>query len=343
MTKTARAVVVMRAQPPHLTHGWLIREALKTADQVLICIGSAHQARTPRNPFTAEERIEMIELMLTPEERSRINFGSIPDFHDNDRWVKAVRALAETPDLQTGAGIAIVGHHKDTTSEYLDLFPGWSSLNVERATPFDSTTIRKAIYASDDRHIALRAVRSMMDPKVFEYVAAHLCHPFWDGLAARWRRFQAEAALWGAPPKNFVRGVLCGDALIEWNDEVLLFRREDGLLCIPGGHVEHNETTYQAAIRELKEETGIGLLSADLQHSLVNTVFRDAPGRSERPGRVVSMVHHFRIKGSRRPAIGGPNEEGEPVWMPKQALHRLRVRFFEDHYLILEHLLGLPE
>ncbi len=335
--------MVMRAQPPHLTHGWLIREALKAADEVLICIGSAQQARTPRNPFTADERIEMIELMLTPEERSKITFGSIPDFHDNDRWVKAVRDLTEKPYLPMGAGIAIVGHYKDTTSEYLDLFPGWTSINVERATPFDSTTIRKAIYTGTDRQIALRAVRSMMDPKVFEYVSAHLCHPFWDGLADRWRRFQAEAALWGAPPKNFVRGVLCGDALIEWNDDVLLFRRDDGMLCIPGGHVEQNETAYQAAVRELKEETGIGLLPNDLRHSLVNTVFRDAPGRSERPGRVVSMVHHFRIKGSRRPAIGPANDEGTPVWMAKASLPALRCEFFEDHYLILEHLLGLPE
>jgi ADP-ribose pyrophosphatase YjhB (NUDIX family) len=40
--------------------------------------------------------------------------------------------------------------------------------------------------------------------------------------------------------------------------EVLLARRTDnGLWCIPGGHVDLGETLVQACLRELKEETGL--------------------------------------------------------------------------------------
>jgi ADP-ribose pyrophosphatase YjhB (NUDIX family) len=40
--------------------------------------------------------------------------------------------------------------------------------------------------------------------------------------------------------------------------EVLLAKRTDnGLWCIPGGHVDLGETLVQACLRELKEETGL--------------------------------------------------------------------------------------
>lgn len=39
----------------------------------------------------------------------------------------------------------------------------------------------------------------------------------------------------------------------------------DGSLCIPGGHVEDNETPRQAAIRELKEELGVSISVDDLE------------------------------------------------------------------------------
>jgi ADP-ribose pyrophosphatase YjhB (NUDIX family) len=42
------------------------------------------------------------------------------------------------------------------------------------------------------------------------------------------------------------------------NREVLLAKRTDnGLWCIPGGHVDLGETLAQACLRELKEETGL--------------------------------------------------------------------------------------
>jgi 8-oxo-dGTP diphosphatase len=53
-------------------------------------------------------------------------------------------------------------------------------------------------------------------------------------------------------------------------DKILLSRRVntgwmDGELCIPGGHVEANETPRQAAIRELKEELRANVNVDDLE------------------------------------------------------------------------------
>src|ERR1700722_10708962 len=53
-------------------------------------------------------------------------------------------------------------------------------------------------------------------------------------------------------------------------EKILLSRRAntgwmDGSLCIPGGHVEVDETPRQAAIRELEEELGIKAHVDDLE------------------------------------------------------------------------------
>lgn len=54
-------------------------------------------------------------------------------------------------------------------------------------------------------------------------------------------------------PKIAVNAVVFND-----KDEVLLAKRTDnGLWCIPGGHVDLGETLAQACLREFYEETGL--------------------------------------------------------------------------------------
>lgn len=48
-------------------------------------------------------------------------------------------------------------------------------------------------------------------------------------------------------------------------DNILMGKRSDnGLFTTPGGHCEKNECSYEACVRELKEETGLDCMSTKL-------------------------------------------------------------------------------
>ena len=59
------AVLIGRFQPVHKGHGFLIEQALLKAKKLVIVIGSSFAARSLRNPFSAQERKDMIiEVLL---------------------------------------------------------------------------------------------------------------------------------------------------------------------------------------------------------------------------------------------------------------------------------------
>jgi 8-oxo-dGTP diphosphatase len=80
------------------------------------------------------------------------------------------------------------------------------------------------------------------------------------------------------------------DMVLVADRKVLLIKRKwdpyEGMWAFPGGHVDEGETSLEAAVRELKEETGIVLKASALK---LLGVF-DAPGRDPR-GRYVTVAY----------------------------------------------------
>jgi len=66
---------------------------MKRCDELIIGIGSAQESHTFENPFTAGERIEMIRLCLSSEERARTIIIPIPDINRYAIWVSHVESL----------------------------------------------------------------------------------------------------------------------------------------------------------------------------------------------------------------------------------------------------------
>ena len=95
-----RALFVGRFQPVHLGHLKVIKEMLDEYDEVVIGMGSAQEDYTLKNPFTANERADMIRVALANEklEVNRVRIVEMPDIPTNSAW--AVYAAGFCPEFQ---------------------------------------------------------------------------------------------------------------------------------------------------------------------------------------------------------------------------------------------------
>ena len=86
-----------RFQPFHLGHLSDIKKILAKTDFLVICIGSAQEKRTEKNPLSAAERRKIIKHALNSEKISsnRYAFINISDVGDHNLWVKNLIKLLD--------------------------------------------------------------------------------------------------------------------------------------------------------------------------------------------------------------------------------------------------------
>ncbi len=94
-----RGLFVGRFQPFHLGHLQDVKNALKEVDELVIGIGSSNESNTKENPFTAEERIEMVDLALPANEIGNYTVFPIPDLHDDKKWIEHIETLVPEFDV----------------------------------------------------------------------------------------------------------------------------------------------------------------------------------------------------------------------------------------------------
>ena len=329
------AILMGRFQPFHNGHAALLRVALARAGHVLVVLGSAFAARSIRNPFTVEERAAMIGASLDARAARRVSFVPVRDYYDNRRWAAAVeRGVAAETRAQGFSSCALVGFHKDASSEYLRLFPHWPLLALERQGDIDASAIRRMYFMRE----ADASYAPLVPPAVARFLAS------WStcaGFAAMQEEYQAVLACrqkWGTGP------FVTLDALVTAAGHVLLVRRKNApgrdLWAIPGGFLEGRERLCQGALRELAEETGLAAAEADLNHVLRDVAVFDHPDRSSR-GRILTHVHWFDLPIATLPAVRGADDAAEARWFPIAGLPALEAQLFEDHFHILDHFLRL--
>jgi bifunctional NMN adenylyltransferase/nudix hydrolase len=344
------AVYVGRFQPFHLGHLALLTQALSMAPLCVVVLGSANQARTPKNPFTWQERAEMIRLALPPQDRARLRFLPVRDYYDEARWVGAVRrgvdaiSVAEA-DLPS-RDVSLVGHFKDATSDYLRSFPGWSVTSVERVTAADGTHLRDALFsaAPQNPEATFSAMVDLVPPSTIDFLRAWVCLPFFATLAEEWRMLRQYKQDWAQAPYPPV--FVTVDAVVRCAGHVLLIRRGKapgrGLHAVPGGFIEQRETVYQSAVRELKEETRLTLLDMTMRQSLKSVAVFDHPDRSLR-GRTITHAHFFDLGERELPEVQADDDAQSVEWVPIERLPSLEDTFHDDHFHMLDHFLGLTE
>lgn len=334
--RTDIAVIIGRWQILHEGHLALLRAALSTAPTVVVVIGSAWRARDAQNPFTAHERQQQFEAVLTEAERARVHFLPVRDYFDDERWNDAVRV-----GVVKAAGhgqITLVGFKKDFTTSYLDQFPGWQVLEIERETDINAADLRRIYFEATDIATAMTVIGNYVAPGVRSYLEAWAHLPAYRHCAAEHKAVVAYRAHYTAP------FYLTADSVVTSEEHVLLIKRGGdighGLWALPGGFLEPREQFYAAALRELTEETGYRPLPGPMKAALKGQAVFDHPARSPR-GRIVTMAFHFDLRDERRPEVEGSDDAANAQWLPISQLPQIEDHLFEDHACILDHFLGL--
>lgn len=338
----AAAVVIGRFQALHNGQFALIRRALAQAPLCVVVIGSAYQARTPRNPFTWEERAQVIRQAAGEEEAKRIRFVPVRDYYDSSRWVAAVRQGVNA--IAGDAPTVLVGHLKDATSGYLNDFPGWTFDEAGSQGPRSSGAVRDAWFGAEggSTDAALARLADEVPPATLGFLKSWSALPYYGELAEEWRVLRDEKAKWAGSPYPPV--FVTVDAVVRCSGTVLLIRRGrapgKGLYAVPGGFIEQRETVLQSALRELEEETGLALSEGEAQEALKATQVFDHPDRSQR-GRVITHAHLFDLGSRPPPGVQAADDAASAEWMPIGKLAGLEDRFHDDHFHILDHFLSL--
>ncbi|UTU09534.1 hypothetical protein CcrBL47_gp248c [Caulobacter phage BL47] len=264
------AGVIGRLQGCQEGHLRVIAKAMGVADRVHIMLGSANVARDTRNPFTFEERREVLLACLrerwSAAEMERISIAPLNDMPYNKAgWIESVNASVRSATNALRPRIALVGNIRDASSEYLTWFRAWDYVPVED-TGTNATAIRKAYFTGavdfDSQGWNDSFDWSAVPRPTVEFLRKFRDRPVYAYLMKQLAAEIAYREKWGDGPHQTVDPViLAGDqiAMIERGGE-----EGTGMKGLPGGFLNPYERTLRGAAREGVEETGIFIEDRDL-------------------------------------------------------------------------------
>lgn len=341
------AVYIGRFQPFHDGHLACVRQALALAEHLVVLVGSINRPRNIRDPFVYAERREMIEAALPADLRERVVVTGVADrLYNLPSWVAGVQTAVEAirgAVAGADAGITLVGHRKDHTSDYLDLFPQWAFSPVEALAMLSATEIREALFGAPETDLADTLAAQPLPDGVKTYLCDWIgAEPdAWETLRQEWaflRRYRSQFAALPYPP--IFQTV---DAVVLQAGHILLVERGAqpgrGLLALPGGFLDADETIEDAVIRELREETGIKVPEPVLRGSVRARARYDDPQRSLR-GRTITDAFLFELRPGPLPRVKGGSDARRAHWISLAEFQSLESRLFEDHFHIVQDLLG---
>lgn len=339
------AVFIGRFQPIHSGHLVTIQKALDTAQTLIIAVGSYKRPSTIKNPWSTEQRIEMIRQCLTEEQLKRVYFIGIRDHkYNNNRWASEVYSKAVLAGATQDKSTALIGSYKDDSSFYLNMFPQWSSEIVELVRN-DSGKVLSAV---DIRHVLFRelgmvSLQDKLHPSTSSYVREWQLTEQSDYLKNEYEFLTRYKQQWDAAP--FAPVFVTTDTVVIKSGHILLIKRKGhpgkGLFALPGGFLNPNESIETCAIRELKEETKIKIPKAALHKSIVHSESKvfDHPQRSDR-GRTVTHAFLVNLEEGPLPEVKGSDDASIAFWLPLADLQSFEDRFYEDHYDIINHMVS---
>jgi len=132
-------LLIGRFQPFHLGHLAALQFALSKVDKLWLGLGSSNKPMEKTNPFTVEERQQMILSSIDDSIKNKISIYSIPDLDNHVKWIENIDTIV--PDYQ-------IVFSNDPMTEHL-----YSKRNVKvlpipflKRNQLSGTRIRNLIY-----------------------------------------------------------------------------------------------------------------------------------------------------------------------------------------------------
>jgi bifunctional NMN adenylyltransferase/nudix hydrolase len=328
-------IYIGRFQPCHNGHRQTIELALAKVEQLIIILGSHRVAMDIRNPWSTEERADLIKQCLSPAQQARVTFLPMRDWlYSDNLWLTAIQQqVCEITADSTS--IAIFGHHKDSSSYYLDLFPQWDFIETGNYAGLNSTNIRTAYF--DSQEYAIESV----PPPVHHFLQSFLTTDRYQVLCQEYQFIKKYQQIWAVAPYPPI--FVTTDAVVVQSGHVLVVRRKaspgKGLIALPGGFLQPDETIVDGMLRELKEETRLKVPAAVLRGSIVDSYVFDNPGRSLR-GRTITHAYFIQLKSGELPPVKGSDDAEKAWWMSLADLYAHEDHIYEDHFQIIQHFIS---
>lgn len=329
------AVCIARLQPLQRRHLEALETLVRRYARVFVVCGGSVQPPSLVNPWSVDERREMLRLALP----AATNLALLPVadcWYDDGRWAAAVRNAVAQEWAGAGGGapprVDCFGLERLGAAAWSRYFDDWHACEPDAAPFVDA--LPEALLGADPGP----ALDGHVPPSLHEWLRATLAGGPRPDLRRELEFTQRYRAAWATAP--FPAVFVTVDALVTHGDRVLLVRRGHrpgkGLLALPGGFIDVAEPLCASALRELHEETGLVLPVT----ACAGVRVFDNPLRSLR-GRTITHLHRFPLAGAGAPPdVRGGDDAADALWLPRSML--TPAAFFEDHYAMLQVELGLP-
>lgn len=337
MTKKYDVLVFIgRFQPVHNAHAEIIKRAQEMAEKVVIILGSDNKPRTYKNPFAGHERYVMLLRLVGINSNVSI-FGVNDSLYNDVAWAAEVqRKLA--PYIRNNAKVGIIGHKKDSSSFYFDLFPQLKFEEVDLIEPLNATDVRDLYFRKDCN---MNFIKNVVPETTYEFLMDFKETDDYTKVIEE-REFIAKYKKQYAS-LEFPPVFVTTDAVVIQSGHVLMIKRRafpgKGLWALPGGFLDADtdKNLKECMLRELREETGIKVPAPVLAGSITNSKVFDALSRSER-GRTITHAYKIVLPDGELPKVKGGDDAEKAKWIPIGELDPSVC--YEDHYEIIQNMVG---
>jgi bifunctional NMN adenylyltransferase/nudix hydrolase len=254
---------------------------------------------------------------------------NIDTMYNDQAWAMRVQSIVSRYRI-LGTKTAIIGHKKDESSFYLDMFPQWEYVDVEEIEPLSAVNIRDLFFKTSFNS---NFIKNVVPQTTYDFLMAfRQTEEFQQIIREREfvENYKKQYASLPYPPIFST-----ADAVVIQSGHVLMIKRRaepgKGLWALPGGYVNANtdKSVEDAAIRELREETMIKVPAPVLRGSIVDNRVFDAVDRSPR-GRIITHCFKIVLPDGELPKVKGSDDAEKARWVPIAEVRSDEC--FEDHY-----------